>query len=166
MGVYYLYVNLTKRQRFSIGAVGGGIKRDCIGRTLAARAFELMLSGNLDQNLSPVKDECSWAGDSVMLVGDEFLPDYYRFKDEFTDVGANAIMVLLKVDGFDEIAEVAEKDETLFMQLAHMVLTRQAPRLAPYMEQRFGRDFLRRYQELCKVHNTFEPLGFIEDSNT
>lgn len=158
MGVYFHYANYTKRERFHIDALGGGIKRSAVGRTLASRAFHLLL---LDEPRRTVKDVGRWKGDSIAIVGDDYLPDWDKFMQEFVDIAANTIVLLYRTDGFQTIAEAAETESRLFMQLCHLVVTRQVLDLERHMKERFGERFLRRYQEIASRQG-FEPLYIVD----
>jgi len=163
MGVYYHYFNFTKRERFCIDALGGGVKSAAIGRTLAARAFDLMLVG-LPHDRSHAFNG-RWAFDSVALVGDDALPteQWEQLRDEFADVTADAITTLFKSDGFEELGTAAERNDPLFLQLCHLVATRQLPALEPQMSWRFGDGFLKRYKELMLKHPSFVAVDLRGD---
>jgi hypothetical protein len=157
MGVYFHYANYSKRERFIASALGGGLKRGCLSHTLASRAFHLLL---LDEPARASKDVGRWKGDSIAIVGDEILPDWEQFTREFADIEANAILLVLNEDGFEIIGDAAEKDSGLFMELCHLIVTRQAPDLERYMKERFGDSYLRRYKELCG-RKPFEPKDIV-----
>ena len=162
MGIYYHYANFTKRERFGVGAVGGSSKGWAFGYTLASRAFHLLLAGQ-PGTVAPSAPGTrgSWAGDSIAVVGDDNMPDWEQFQREFADLEANAILLVYRTDGFEPIGEVAESNTFLFMQLCHLVATRQAMELEPHLKQRFGGPFLRRYKELCKEHFWFKPKDVV-----
>lgn len=151
MGVYYHYANFTRRERFGVDAVGGGNKLSNLCYTLASRAFHLFLvdsSGRKED--TPRHGLGRWAGDSVAIVGDDLMPDWEGFKAEFTDIEANAILVVFRADGFEQIGDVARRDSRLFMQLCHLAVSRQVPDLDPQLKQAFGGRYLARYKELCE----------------
>ena len=161
MGVYYHYANFTRRERFGVDAVGGGIKLSNLGYTLASRAFHLFLAGSSGRKEdTPRHGLGRWAGDSVAIVGDDLVPDWEQFKAEFTDIEANAILVVFRADGFEEIGAVAQGDTRLFMQLCHLAVTRQVPELEPHLKQTFGGRYLARYKELCQ-RGQFEPKDLV-----
>ena len=155
MGVYYHYFNFSKRERFAIDALGGNSKWGGIGRTLAARAFELMLVG-VPHDRSPAPGG-RWAFDSVAVVGDDTMPieQWERLSEEFVDVSADAIAAVFRADGFAELGAAAEREDRLFLQLCYLVATRQLPALEPFMRQRFGDAFLKRYKALTEKHPRF-----------
>ena len=116
MGVYDHYVNLSRKERFPVDSLGGGIKRGALGRTLAARALHLMLDNGGGR----------WAGDKIAIMGDDVTPDWDRITQEFVDIEADAILTVFRADGFEEIREIASRDDAFLMQLCHMVISRQA----------------------------------------
>jgi hypothetical protein len=157
MGTTFHYANLTKREWFSAGAFGENDKLSGLGRSLSSRVFNLLLVGGGDRTRGGRVVELGyWAGDSVVLVGDEG-EDWCRYRDEFVDLDADVILLVHSIDGFADIAVAAETSDTLFVQLCHLVVTRQAVRLEPDLKQRFGADFLRRYKQLCEGMKWFEP---------
>ena len=151
MGVYFHYANFSKRERFAIDAIGGGINRGAVGRTLAARAFHLLLMGEPapGQHVTPGRPGY-WAGDSIAIVGDDHLPDWEQFKVDFTDIDPDVILLVFDFDGFDEIGEAAENYTSHFMQLCYLVATRQALALDQHLRRRFGARYMKRYQDLCR----------------
>jgi hypothetical protein len=52
---------------------------------------------------------------------------------------------------------VAEADTGLFMELCHLVATRQALQLEAHMRDRFGANFRQRYKTLCQESGWFKP---------
>lgn len=155
MGTYDHYVNLTKHERFAAD-FGGGAKQHALGRTLASRAFHLMLVGAPNVG-APAQQRGRWSGDAIAIVGDDLRPDWERLQQDFTDIEANAILLVFNVDGFDSIAEAAQRDTALFMELCHLVASRQAMEIDPHMKRVFGGQYLHRYKELCKEKAWFKP---------
>jgi hypothetical protein len=159
MGTTYHYTNLTKREWFSVSALGGNPKLSGLGRNLTARAFDLLLVGN--KNSQPVSDPVQlgrWAGDTIVIIGDSD-DNWLQYNKEFADIEADVILLLLinACDGFKSIAAAAENDDGLFMQLCHLVVTRQALQLEPHMKEHFGKDFRERYKRLCNQRQWFHP---------
>jgi hypothetical protein len=159
MGIYYHYANLTKRERFGVDSLGGGIKFAALGRTLAARAFHLLVMSMEapGQTKAVPMGPGHWAADSIAIVGDDLVPDWESFKNEFTDIEADAIVLVFNADGFEEIGAAAAQDDSLFMQLCYLVSTRQAMRLEPHVREQFGANYLQRYKELCRDRAWFVP---------
>ena len=158
MGIYYYYANATKRECFPIDALGGGLKHNALGFTLASRAFHLLLPGEPGHGPGPPDRLYGrWAGDSIFIIGDDLVPDWNQFVSEYTNIEADAILLVFKTDGFDGIGEAAEKEDTLYMQLCHLAVTGQAPQLEAELKRRFGTGYLQRYTSLCRVRGSFAP---------
>lgn len=90
-----------------------------------------------------------WAGDAVAVIGDTN-DKWVQYHEEFADLTADVILFMVAWDGFDVVGDAAENDSILFMQLAHLVVTRQAPDLEPHMRRRFGNRFWERYKDMCR----------------
>lgn len=145
MGVYYHYVNHTKEQRFALSILGGGDRFAAIGHTLAARAFELMLIRPLETVSAHRKAICGqWHGDTVSVEGDEDNEDWSQFL-LFANIGADVIVWMHEVDGFDPLAEAAAESDLFLAQLTYLVRTEQAPALAEPLAAAFP-DYLQRYE--------------------
>ncbi|HET6250951.1 MAG TPA: hypothetical protein VFE47_24900 [Tepidisphaeraceae bacterium] len=156
MGVYYYYANFTRYERFCIDSLGGGMKRAAIGNTLASRAFHLMLTGEPGGTVAALPETAGrWVGDSIAIVGDDHLPDWEQFQQEFTDIEANAILLVFRADGFERLGEAAEKQNSFFMQLCYLVATRQVLDLEPHLKKQFGAHYLRRYKAFCQKDPRF-----------
>jgi hypothetical protein len=162
MGVDYSYVNFTKRERLEVDALGGGSGHRALGRTLASRAFQLLLIGMPGgEPPAPGQMKGRWAGDSVAIVGDTEWPDWEQFKVGFADLEANAILMVFRADGFEELGGAAEASTPFFMELCHLVATRQALELERDLKKRFGDRFLHRYKELCAERNWHTPKDMV-----
>lgn len=157
MGSTYHYTNLTKREWFSIDALGGDAKLRGLGLGRAARAFELLLVNDdpLAGQGVPVRIG-RWAGDSIAIVGD-FDPNWLIYLEGFADLTADVIVMLHAQDGFERIGAAAADDTELFMQLCHLIVTRQALQLEGSMKSQFGASFRQRYKELCAERLGFKP---------
>ena len=140
MGPYFYFVSHTRREYFSIDALGGGVKFTAIGRTLASRAFELMLS-------TCIKGR--WAGDSVALISDSDT-EFVEIREKYADVSANAILEVFSHDGLHDLGPAADQENHLFVQLCYLAATNQAPRLSEALKEHFGPDYLRRYKAACE----------------
>lgn len=163
MGTYFHYVNFTRRERFRISALGGGDKFSAVGRTLAARAFEVMLTRRGPSDPRDSYDACcGWGGDQVAVVGDDREPDWEAIRTNYVDIGANVILLLIEVDGFERVAEAAGQDINLFMQLCHLATTGQSELLEKELARHFGKDFRRKYKQLCEERVWFEPLNVVK----
>ena len=97
-----------------------------------------------------------WSCDSITLIGNTD-DDWLRYSEEFADVHADVILLVYSRDGFEDIASAAENDEPLFMELCHLVVTRQALELEPHMKQKFGTNFRQRFKDYCRNQPGFKP---------
>ena len=154
MGVYYYYVNHSKRELFPVDCFGGPIKRNGIGRGLGARAFALML----------VEQYGRWVNDEVVVLGDDNRDDWLELRHEYTDITANAILTVADAGltvadagGIDEVLDCAESDDSVFMQLCHLITTGQTPEFNDPFVKRFGAGFAKKYQTLCKERTHWLP---------
>ena len=159
MGTTYHYANLTKREWFSTDALGGNSKFRGLGLNLTARGFDLLLvRGPAPAEADGPVRVGRWSGDSVAIVGDTD-DDWLRYHDEFADLTADVILLVASCDGFERIGDAAADDSGLFMQLCHLVVTRQSPELEAHMRQRYGTRFYSQYQEKCRECSWFKPRG-------
>ena len=157
MGTTYHYANLTKKEWFSTDALGGSAKLSSLGLNLTARGFDLLLvHGPAPAMLNAPVRAGRWAGDAVAIIGDTD-DNWLQYNDEFADLTADVILLVVSHDGFDRVGAAAEEDSSLFMQLCHLVVTGQAPDLEPYMRQRFGTRFWQRYKDLYRERSSFKP---------
>jgi hypothetical protein len=157
MGTTYHYASLTRREWFPTDALGGSPKVGGLGLNLTARGFELLLvRGHAPAAADSRVRTGRWSGDAIAIIGDTD-DDWLRYNDEFADLTADVILLVASLDGFERIGDAAEEDGGLFMQLCHLVVTRQAPELEPHLRQRFGARFWSRYQDLCRERSWFKP---------
>jgi hypothetical protein len=157
MGTTYHYANFTKREWFSAGAFGENCKISGLGRSLAARAFDLLLivGERPADTAGPVRSG-RWAGDAVGIIGDDH-PDWFGYLDEYVPLDADVLALVYGQDGFDGIAAAARSDDLLFIQLCHLAVTRQVPRFEPHLREHFGADVFRRYKALAGEVSWFQP---------
>lgn len=157
MGAYFHYVNETARERFSIGALGDGVKRSSIGFTLAARAFELML---IPPEVDPSDRGLlgAWYGDRVAVASDQ--AESWDAFDKFEDIGANVLVMLFETDGFDDIADAARRNNDLFVQLGHLAETRQHEGIASAFRDEFGPESHALYAERAACSYS-QPLNLV-----
>ena len=156
MGITYHYASLTKREWFSADALGGNSKFSGIGLSLTARAFDLLLVRSHERAATETVKPGRWSSDSIALIGDTE-DDWLYYLKEFTDIEADVILMVYFSDGFERIASAAADDSGLFMELCHLVTTRQAMQLESHMKQSFGAKFLQRYKDLCSERSWFTP---------
>ena len=159
MGTTYNYANLTKREWFATDALGGSAKLSGLGLNLTARAFNLLLVQGYAPTAAadPIRPG-RWAGDAVAIIGDTD-DNWLRYNDEFADLAADVILLVFSCDGFERIASVAEEDSHLFIQICHLVVTRQAPDLEPHVKQWLGTSIRQRYKDLLPRRSFVQAEG-------
>ncbi len=157
MGTTYHYANFSKREWFSTDALGGNPKLGGLGLNLTARGFDLLLVRGFSPTVpnDPVRVG-RWSGDAVAIVGDTD-DDWLQYYEGFTDLTADIILLVVSCDGFELVGDAAAEDTGLFMQLCHLVVTRQALQLEAHMQQRFGTGFYSQYQQKCRDRSWFKP---------
>ncbi len=137
MGEYYEYVNIDRRERFSVGLYADGIKRFALGRTLGSRAFHLLLLGTTEDTRGAERVG-SWMGDRVGVIGDHVnQPEAFEIESAFDDsserplselvhercrdLASAALVMLIRHDGAGQYAERARESDHLFVALAEIV---------------------------------------------
>jgi hypothetical protein len=157
MGTTYHYANLTKREWFSTDALGGNPKFGGLGLNLTARGFDLLLVRNDTPTVADAPVHVGrWSSDAIAIIGDTD-DNWLQYNSEFADLTADVILLVVSYDGFERVGDAAEGDSSLFMQLCHLVVTRQAPKLEAQMRVRFGMSFWQRYKDLCRDRMWFRP---------
>jgi hypothetical protein len=147
MSVTYHYANLTKQEWFDASAFGGSGNRHGLGLNLTARVFELLLvRGYQRQTEADPIAFGRWADDSIAIVGDTD-EKWLEYRERFSDLYVDLIPLINQYDGFAGLAEVAEKNNRLYVQICHLIFTRQAMELEGGMKERFGPDFRQRYKD-------------------
>jgi hypothetical protein len=156
MATTYHYANLTKREWFSTDALGGSAKFKGLGLNLTARAFDLLLVCIPGETVPEAPVSIGrWVGDSIAIVGDSD-DNWLNYFAEFADLSADVILLIVSRDGFERVGDAAAEDDSLFVQLCHLVVTRQSLVLEPHMRKRFGFGFYQRYKDLCQG-TSFNP---------
>jgi hypothetical protein len=156
MSTSYYYTNLTKQEWFDSSALGGSGNRHGLGRNLTARAFELLLvRGSGRHAPSDAIEFGRWAGDSIAIVGDND-EAWLTYLENFTNIYVDLIPLISRYDGFESLAEAAESSNRLYVQICHLIATRQALELEIGMKEKFGANFLKRYKDLYPKLQRFE----------
>ena len=158
MGTTYQYVNLTREEWFSTSAFGGSGKLNGLGLTLTGRTFELLLVGGYGRSTEPGPVGYGrWAGDAIEIIGDND-DRWIKCNEQFTDLYADLIPFINHFDGFEQLGQVAEIDGQLYVQICHLIVTRQAVELESGMKKTFGANYWARYKELYpKLHGFQQP---------
>lgn len=168
MGITYHYASLTKQEWFSASDFGGSGKRGGLGFNLTAHLFELLLISDVgvrsDQRLRV--DVGGWAGDSIAIIGDSN-DQWLEYKARFTDLYADLIPMIYRNDGFAPLGDLAADDDRLYVQICHLIFSRQALDLEFNMRERFGPNFGRRYKDaLPKLYPFQQPKDLMGRDGT
>lgn len=103
MGVYYFYINDTKKQFFCIDPSGSDIKSYALGRNIGSRALSYLILEN-DPQYTGVKEHPmvgSWIGDRFFVTGDDYCPRFDVIRAEYTNIGQAIIEMLVDIRPFD-----------------------------------------------------------------
>ena len=130
MGVYYFYVNDSKKQFFCIDPIYAHIKSPFLGRNIGSRALSYLILHN-DPCYTNVADHPligSWIGDSFFVTGDDYCPEFGAIRSEYTDIGEPVIEMLITVKpwdlihhgGIDWFIRWATDDESPFKMTANV----------------------------------------------
>lgn len=105
MGLYYFYVNETKREYFCIDPTGLAIKDYALGHNIGSRALSYLLLEN-DPHFTGVEPHRlvgSWIGDRFYVTGDDYCPAFGKITSEYADIGQSIIDMLVEIAPFDLI---------------------------------------------------------------
>ncbi len=103
MGVYYFYVNDSKKQFFCIDPSYSDIKSYALGRNIGSRALSYLILEN-DTHYTGIEGHPmvgSWIGDHFSVTGDDYCPRFDQIKTEYTDIGQSIIEMLVSTNPFD-----------------------------------------------------------------
>ncbi|HEY7371056.1 MAG TPA: hypothetical protein VIF57_02685 [Polyangia bacterium] len=146
MGEYFHYANLDRRELFDVGLGVYNDKRSGIGRNLGARALGLLLKEQAPAGGLPG----SWAGQRVMVVGDETPNGLYETaRADYRDI-ASAVLLMLFADDREEIIEAAVTNDSLFVHLAELAVVHGADTVAGALAAHFGAEWRKKYGLLRK----------------
>lgn len=105
MGVYYFYINETKKEYFCIDPTGSDIKSYALGRNIGSRILSYLIFEK--ESYCDVKVAHpligSWIGDRFYVAGDDFSPNYDRVRSEFDDIGQTVIDMIIQESPYDLI---------------------------------------------------------------
>ena len=103
-------------------------------------------------NLGAHKDVFDKLGNKL---GYKCMEDWYKVTVD--DIHKNGGVTLLnQYDGFAGLGEAADKDDRLYVQICHLIFTRQAVKLESGMKERFGPNFRQRYKDAPPRLQRFE----------
>ena len=103
MGVYYYYVNETKRQYFCIAPAEFNIKSHALGRNIGSRALSYLILHNDSHCLcdEPHPLVGSWIGDRFFATGDDDHTGFESITSDYQDIGQSIIEMLVAVAPYD-----------------------------------------------------------------
>ena len=95
--------------------------------------------------------------DDVVVLGDDNRDDWLTLRQEYQNITANAILTVADAGGIDEVLDCAESETGLYMQLCHLITTKQIPEFNDAFLKRFGTGFVKKYQNLCNERTHWAP---------
>jgi hypothetical protein len=106
MGVYFFYVNETKREYFCIDPTGSDIKFYALGKNIGSRALSyLLLENDTDYTgIQPHPRIGSWIGDRIFVTGDDYGPTFSTIMSEYSDIGQAIIEMIVDIAPLDLVA--------------------------------------------------------------
>jgi hypothetical protein len=128
MGEVYFYVNLDRREHFSIGLGFQSNKHSGIGRNLGARALGLLLLG-------------TWGGNRIAIIGDEATDGRYEtLQQESRDITSRAVLMLFRDDERGLLGEAATHSSLLAM-LGEFAAVFKIEAVREALDRRFGAEW-------------------------
>ena len=103
MGIYYFYVNDTKKQYFCIDPAESNIKLYALGRNIGSRALSYLILHN-DSHCEcdePHPLVGSWIGDRFFVTGDDYHAGFESIESDYQDIGQSIIEMLVAVAPHD-----------------------------------------------------------------
>lgn len=106
MGVYYFYVNETKRQYFCVDPSLQEIKWPFVGRNIGSRAFSYLMLRQADDSPGRVDHVLigSWIGDHVEILGNQIdfsgnyiHPHFLEIETDYQDIGQQVFEMLVSI---------------------------------------------------------------------
>lgn len=96
MGVYFQYINDSKRQMLCIDPTGQHIKRYALGHNIGSRLLHLLLldDPNEQSGFPQLPFLGTWIGDRIYVGGDDYTPNFASICREYDDIGRNMIELL------------------------------------------------------------------------
>ena len=136
MSSYYYYVNHDKKQYFSVGLVGHGVKWSCLGNTPGARALSLMLA-----------QEGFWKNNRICTIADD--KEFDRVRLEYENIDVDATLLLFKSDGLDAYDDHLDSPG-MFAMLSEIVLFVGNEDIERYLSRKHGQSWKKKYSQLIK----------------
>ena len=105
MGIYYHYVNDSKKCYFPIDPTGVEVKGSFIGRNIGSRAFHYLVMEN-DSSATGTPDHPllgGWIGDRAYLTGDDYGREFDQVVASYENISQAILEMLATVSPFDFI---------------------------------------------------------------
>lgn len=109
MGIYYFYVNDSKRCYFPIDPCNVEIKGSFIGRNIGSRALHFLMMEN-DSESTGTPDHPligSWIGDRVYLTGDDYSRTFDETETDYENCAQSVMEMLAISSPWDFIHDVS-----------------------------------------------------------
>lgn len=105
MGIYFYYVNDSKRQYFCIDPAGFDVKLYALGRNLGSRALSYLILNDRDgfAGIDPHALIGSWIGDRVYVTGDDYHENFETICSTYEDVAQQIVELIVAINPFDLI---------------------------------------------------------------
>ena len=178
MGSYFKIVNVTKRQYLDPSDFGEPIKwSSALRGENCVQAFKYLISDlhAVRESSKPWDISGSWAGDSIVLTGDDSSPPdpigittstadepsrnlNQMAAEEFQNISNLAIAMLVEHGHEDQILDHAENDECLFLTIADFVMQTSDSRLKAAFENRLKSNWRKRYNEIVSACPWHKPI--------
>ena len=126
MGIDYAYANHTKKQYFDVGLFGESCGGKHAGYSFGSRALSLLIS-----------EQGSWSCDSIEMVTD-VTDKSLQISAEYTNIGVEAELLILDVDGVEVFVELGELDLTTFTKLCLYAMILRRPDVLEFLDRKYG----------------------------
>ncbi len=162
MGEYFYYANHDKKLKFSVSLSQCSDKFRGISYChLSTRDFCMMLTKS--DHFNYVNRHTligSWIGNRVSCIGDQ---TRWNYDDaSYLNISANVIVMLYQIDGEEQLIKTASEDDVLFVQLAHLIFTRQLVDILPAFRSRFGAEWTKRYKQILQEHFYYHVFDIVD----
>ena len=178
MGSYFKIVNVTKRQYLDPSDFGEAIKWSSVlhGEHCVEALKHLLSDSHAMRKTSRQWDIAgSWAGNSIVLTGDDTSPpdpvgittstdDEPRRNlnqlaaEEFQNISNLAIAMLAECGFEQSILDCAENDNCMFLTIADFISQTSDSRLKSAFESRFKTNWRKRYKEVMADRTWHTPI--------
>jgi hypothetical protein len=126
MGIDYVYANHTKKQYLDVGLFGESCRGEHAGYSFGSRALSLLVS-----------EQGSWNCDSIEMVGDVG-DKSLKISAEYTNIGVEAELLILDVDGVAVFDAQDELDFSTFTKLCLCAMILRRPDVLEFLDGKYG----------------------------